>query len=366
MDTQCLSGFSLLLKEFMQLKPLDEEELTIFSIGSKGYYENPTTDMLAFFCDCNGKHHLGDIGLRALLNCLPPEYQKFDCSLIGTPEREVKTRMGKRIDLLLESDKWVIILENKIYHQQINPFDDYESFVLEDQNLTRFKDKRVIYVVLSPTGETIPSNWHGINYPSLVSEFKAQLAEQFLSYPMNKWTLLFREFILHLESIMSQPTVNQETLDFVLNNLTAIKDIQLTKQQAINEYHQQIQIKLQHRLGKDVTIRLNHWDGYPALRFALTMWEDTASDVVLFLSDIKGSTSISIYAELCDDYREDVADSFVLKDISGVERWLEKNAQYRGYRINVDSMNEDQIVECLADRLKELDGYEQNYWNLRR
>lgn len=356
-----LSKFKQLLTEFNQIDPIDVAEPTIFSIGSKGYYENPTTDILAFFCDNNGQHQLGDTALKALLNCLDlPEKEHLDSSLIKTPEREVKTQAGKRIDLLLESNDWVMVLENKIYHQQNNPFSDYERFVEEEQNQSRFNGKRVIFVVLSPAGEALPSGWHGISYSDLIVALKTELTKQFLSQPINKWTLLLREFILHLESLMSQPSVNQQALDFVLDNLSTIKEIQETKQQAINEYHQSLQTAIQIKLGKDIVIHLNHWNGYPALRFALSNWKDTSSDVVLFLSGEKCESSINVYAHLSDGYDEHKADSFILTD-ANVERWVEGNGQYRGYQIKVTTMTEDDIIQFICERLSELDKFVLDY-----
>ena len=361
MDAHVLERIQPLLAEFKKLEPVEVAEPTIFSIGSKGYYENPTTDILAFFCDSNGPHLLGDTALRALLSCLPEDYRSLDSSLTEAPEREVKTQVGKRIDLLLESTDWVMVLENKIYHQQNNPFDDYESFVQEEQNQNRFEGKQVIFVVLSPTGEVLPSGWHGISYPSLISALKIQLAEQFLSQPINKWTLLLREFILHLESLMSQPSVNQQTLDFVLDNLSTIKELQEAKQQAINDYHQRLQTALQSKLGKEISIRLHHWRGYPALRFALASWTDTDSDVVLFLSGEKGDSSINVYAHLEGDSDENKADSLILTGCN-VERWIEGNGTYRGYKIKLTTMPEDDIIQFIGERLQELDAFEREYW----
>ncbi|WP_229796951.1 PDDEXK-like family protein [Alishewanella tabrizica] len=353
-----MSKLEQLLEEFRQLPPIDVAEPSIFSIGSKGYYENPTTDILAFFCDSNGQHMLGAIVLKALLYCLPEEYHKLDHALAGPPEREVTTKTGKRIDLLVEGTNWVMLIENKIYHQQNNPFSDYENFVKEKQK-TRFNSKAAIFVVLSPTGEKPPSGWHGISYPALISAIKVQLAEQFISQPINKWSLLLREFILHLESLMSQPSVNKATLNFVIKNLTAIKELQQTKQQAIDEYHHHLQAKLQNKLEQDVVIRLHNWDGYPALRFALSNWKDTDSDVVLFLSGEADITTFSIYVRLRNGLDERRADSLILNGLSA-KRWLEGGKKIRGYSVKEAGMTEEEIVQFICARLLELDQLEQD------
>lgn len=48
------------LKELIDaIKALPKPEVpepTLFSIGGKGYFENPTTDILAFFCNSEEVH----------------------------------------------------------------------------------------------------------------------------------------------------------------------------------------------------------------------------------------------------------------------------------------------------------------------
>ncbi|QUX93519.1 hypothetical protein CYL31_19845 [Marinomonas sp. A3A] len=362
METELISRMEILLTQFKTMQPSETPETTIFSIGGRGYYENPTTDILAFFCDPNGPHKLGNIVLKALMQCLPEDYQVFDCSLSETPEREVKTDTGKRIDLLLEGPDWVIILENKVYHQQNNPFHDYEKFVLEERSLIRFKDKKAIFVVLSPSGEVLLDSWFAISYPQLTGALKEQLAQKFLSQPIDKWTLILREFIVHLESLMSQSSVNQQTHEFILNNLAEIKEIQDVKQKAINEYHHRLQIVIQNRLTQDIAIRLHHWSGYPAMRFALQKWTETESDVVLYLSGEDGVSSVNTYAHLCGSFDEKKADSYILKG-QQVERWVEGKGdyRYRGYRFMLGPMNEEAIVQYIANRILELDDFEKAF-----
>ncbi|MEH0687907.1 PD-(D/E)XK nuclease family protein [Vibrio cholerae] len=358
MDTQ-LTRFEQLLDEFSELEPFVAAEPTIFSIGSKGYFENPTTDILAFFCDNNGQHQLGDVALKALLSCLPKEYHSLDSSLVAPPEREVRTEAGKRIDLLLEASDWVLILENKIYHQQNNPFEDYENFTKENRHKERFQNKQKLFVLLSPTGESLPSNWQGISYAELISALKTELAERFITHPLNKWIMLLREFILHIESFMTQPTVPSKTLDFVLNNLSEINQLQQLKQNTVNNYHAQLQTQIQQKLGKDVSIRLKHWSGLPALRFALAHWESTESDVVLYLTGEADSTSITAYADLKGDKILETADSLFLIDPMP-ECWSEGHQRYRAYRVAAGNLNTEQRVSMIAERLDKLDQFEGN------
>ena len=180
MDTQ-LSKFQRLLSEFNALEPITVAEPTIFSIGSKGYYENPTTDILAFFLDDKASHGLGSLVLEALVNTLPDSVNDLDCTLALPPEREVQTKKGKRIDLLLDSDQWVMVIENKIYHDKNNPFAEYENFVLK-QNSERFQEKKALFIVLSPDG-SVPkkwTRWNGVSYHTFICSLKDKLANYFI------------------------------------------------------------------------------------------------------------------------------------------------------------------------------------------
>ncbi|MEE2024882.1 PDDEXK-like family protein [Alkalimonas mucilaginosa] len=348
--------FDDLIAEFKKLQPFTARETNIFNIGTKGYYENPTTDILAFFLDSHEQHQLGNIALRALLLCLDEEYHQLDPTLTAPPEREVSTK-GGRIDLLLVSNDWVMVLENKIFHNQNNPFDSYQEFIQLDEK-NRFAGKKEVFVVLSPDGIAPAAPWQGVSYTKLISNLKSLLSEHFYSQPLNKWTILLREFILHLEDLMTPPTVNHETRKFVLENLKSISELQSVKQQAIKEYHQELQVKLQQMLGKSVAIRQHTWGDYPALRFSLSCWNHNESDVVLFLSGDKEKTTIGTYAHLPANEDTELADSIILKE-ENVDRWLEAKNKYRCYRVYAADFNEERRLHFIADRLKELDQFEQ-------
>jgi len=161
---------------------------------------------------------------------------------------------------------------------------------------------------------------------------------------------------------MFQSSVNQPTVEFVLNNLAEIKEIQDVKQKAINEYHQRLQIAIQNRLTQDIAIRLHHWSGYPAMRFALQKWTETESDVVLYLSGEDDASSVNIYAHLCGGFDEKKADSYILKG-QQVKRWVEGKGdyRYRGYGFILGSMNDDAIIEYITNRILELDNFEKAF-----
>ncbi len=349
-----IEKFQALLAKLKALPEIKIAEPNIFAIGSRGYYENPTTDILAYFCDTQGSHGLGSLVLEALIECLPAEAfdSSNDAKLITPPEREVRTPLGKRIDLLLNGADWVILLENKIYHQQNNPFTEYEAHAEKYYNT-----KQKLYIVLSPNGTSVKSNWYGISYQSLLISMKNKLSEHFLSQPFNKWILLLREFILHMESFMVQPTLENENINFVFDNIVDIVAIEKLKNSAVNEFQQKVQRALSQYFDCGVGIRLHNWSGYPAMRFYLERWQSD-SDVVLYHNDNTNSKfSINFYFRARNPEHFAQIDSIV-PDFDSIEHWEESNNKYRGFQFHLEDMPFEQIVEAIVNRLKQIDEYE--------
>ena len=201
------------LENFLKLvakHQMPPKERTIFSLGGRGYYENPATDMLAFFLRPNAEHGFGTLFLSALFECMGeakiPE-------LTGvTVEREIKTQLGNRMDLPIIGDDWCLIVENKIWHIKNNPFEDYEVHAMTLGKQT------TLFAVLSPGGESVKTEhhfWVGIKYADYCTSLRRHLGKALFDGPHSKWHLFAREFILHLENEIYNPTMNTEQADFV-------------------------------------------------------------------------------------------------------------------------------------------------------
>ena len=347
-----LNRLKALLGKIAELPSPEEKEATIFSIGARGHFENPTTDVLAFFLDNNASHGLGSTALEALLELLPDEVSSsLNANLVSTPEREVATENGNRIDLLLESDEWGMVLENKIFHNQNNPFDDYEACAVK-----RYGNKQLVYVVLSPSGNA-PSGWHGVSYPALVNALKGKLAACFISQPMNKWLVLLREFILHLEQLMTNGSeVSEQTSEFVLEHLDEIHNAQELKDRVISLLVDECKRYLETEFeGREVQTRVHHWSGYPAMRFSLTDW-DTESDVVLHLSTEHERVVNAYIFQLRDQY---LAAQEVLAKEDCSRHWIEKSGTVAGFQTKLATTDKADMFAVVARRMKLVDLFEQ-------
>lgn len=253
------------------------QEASIFALGGRGYYENPTTDLLAFFLDPDQVHGFGNCFLRALLACICPQSPP-DPTLVLPPQREVATLNGNRIDLLLEGDDWLLILENKILHSQSNPFDDYEFYAGTLTHNTRCP----YFAVLSPLGETPGGKWVGLSYATYINALREALAQHMELQPLDKWQVLAGEFLLHLENVTVERTMSDDSIDFVFENLPQINALGKLRDKAFEALNGKILARLQAEIRGYVPYTRRHtWPEGPTLRYACNDWDEW-SDVVVF------------------------------------------------------------------------------------
>lgn len=352
-----LDALESLLNSLTRLPSQPKREANLFSVGARGHYENPVSDVLAFYLDPAGDHGLGTMALEALLACMP-EADNITSALVMPPEREVSTVEGNRIDLLLESDDWVMIIENKIEHLLNNPFDDYTAYLHGDN----YRDKKRYFVVLSPHGRA-PTGWMGISYPELTRQLNGRLDEALVSAPSNKWLILLREYVLHLESLMINPAFPAETEEFVRDNLHRIHELVQLKNNVIKGMMEEGKRTLtaQFRLQSyGVKVVLNTWLGYPALRFSFEHWT-SYSDVVLFMNGgPEEQYEIRTYA--CDLTRQELREKAIKTlCVEGCDpaHWDEKQGSIIGFHVyQSQSTEKSALFAEVAKRMALLDRFE--------
>ncbi len=197
-------------------------ETTLFSTGSRGHWENPTSDLLRFFMSPDGAHHLGSLFLTAFLECMGETLAGSKLSMDGVQVfRECPTKAG-RLDLLVLGTDWVLAIENKIRAPLQNDLEDYA-------NHARSQEKsRTLLAVLSPNFIPLPQGWRHVAYQDYLGKI-AQGMEQ-SSTPLgmkSKWHLFAHEFILHLrnEVYPSETTMDPLQFQFVETHLLKIEEI---------------------------------------------------------------------------------------------------------------------------------------------
>lgn len=222
---------------------LPPKEITFFSIvGMVGRYENPISDLLRFFMSPREGHDLAPPFLRAFFACIG----KKDCSDLKFEDvnvmREVKTRDGKLIDLLISASDWVLLIENKIDHWPANPFDSYEN----DAN-DCYPSKTPYLAILSPDGEPVGRwpKWKSVSYQDYCRVLKSEL----LDHPLSKWKVFAEEFIVHIENLLYNPAMKltSDQTAFIEVNLRDIPDLQ----RLYNRYIAELSAELADRVEKE-------------------------------------------------------------------------------------------------------------------
>lgn len=276
-------------------------ERTFFDIGARSYFESPTSDLLAFFLDPKAEHGFGNTVLSALLECLPEQLQpaRGERHLVRSPAREWVTSQQQRIDLVLESECWVLAIEHKIYHGFSNDFAHYG----EDLSL-RFSgqdSRQVLCVVLSPGG-LAPNTfgWLGVGYADFLSRLRAAAGSLYEQHGENKWLLFLREFVIHLENITMTETLTAAQEQYVLEHLGEIEALAKAKNDALCSLRQRLQEGISSRLDDldlSITSWMESWSVGPALRFVPHGWKGNSSVVVFLSKDHPGTVRVQPYID---------------------------------------------------------------------
>lgn len=259
--------------------------------------------------------------------------------------------------MLLEAEDWVLALENKIFHAQVNPFESYQSFVEEIRG-----DRRAFYVVLSPDGKA-PAGWHGVSYARLLKKFRENMAPVLLENPVNKWAIYFRDFLLNLEQIVTNAyNVPEETIQFFLAHLGDLNAINLVKDQAVQSLQQDLHAWLSESLGEDsLRYKFETWRRFPALRFYRDGMYEKSSAVLYLDGSSDGQYCVQFFiCGISGDQERDQADQvgLIFPDIQS--SWDESSRTIRGYSRPLPDTDIDTIRHMLKEVLEKLLDFERN------
>lgn len=273
-------------KQFIQ----PELEKTIFSIGGRGYYENPISDVLAFFLDPQEVHGFGALFIDSFFVSLNLADTPESLDLVGVPKREISTESGKRIDLLLEGDEWVLVVENKIYHHQCNPFKDYEQYIRDN-----YEGKTGIFVILSPGGGSVSAEWKPLSYRKLIEELKKNIGKVVIDIPGSKWLVFLRDFIINLEQYAVRHDMDSEAINFIESSYQDVYEIVKLRDSYISHVQKTGLSKLKQLFPDQVfTTTIHSWGHGPAIRYYSESWVGK-SNLVIQLSHRESDKGLGVY-----------------------------------------------------------------------
>ncbi|MGQ7868676.1 PD-(D/E)XK nuclease family protein [Sunxiuqinia sp. sy24] len=189
-----VSSQDKLLKQFKGIEFKDIKDPTFLDIINKGRNENTWSRVLLFFFDPNKEHNLKDLFLKSLFQLLDVNFAlKNPKSFYGRVEKS--TEDGKRIDIFIQTDEFVIGIENKVYHDCNNPFHLYDE-MLKDLAGT----KKLHKVILSLNHCSEVSGFKNIRYEQFVSKIEANLPE-YENHANPLYLMFLKDFLRNIKNV---------------------------------------------------------------------------------------------------------------------------------------------------------------------
>ena len=198
---------------------------TFFSIGRRSHWENPASDVMAFFLDPREEHGFGPLFLRVFLGCMGVDVERLGLENGGVSVNvEERLESDERIDLMVSGTGWVLAIENKVDHWVANDLEAYAAHVRGVAG----PNGQVHLALLAPRREKRPG-WTPVTYPDLCRELAIAFDQQFTALPTatSKWQVFAREFVTHLQ-VLRQPTqmkLDAQQREFIEGHLADIQNI---------------------------------------------------------------------------------------------------------------------------------------------
>lgn len=322
------------LKEILEkinIKPQKQND-NIFKIGTKGFYENPFTEVLSFLLDGQSKYPNRDLFVKYFLESLPNINQEIiDSFLIDLNIRtQHKTFNNKFIDLTIFNDKYILVFENKIFHWLANPLDEYESDIRK-----RYSTLTPFFYILSYNQTKTITNWKNITINKSFTYLKNKLIFKF----DNKWDFYINDFLDHY--IQTENKMTPKEFDFYTQNFSKILEGNIY----VNNFITETTNKIIEKLSIDSINRTSTkgWGQSFSRAVRFYPFKKTLDNIVfVFRSDGKFSISVYYYKE----YGNYIGEISNIVGNQNYDNWQEGTAMCFGLR---DGKEYDQIENAIAE-----------------
>ena len=225
--------FSELVEAFIDLPPSGDIRPTLMDIAGYPHYENVSSNILKFFFEPDSPHGLGSLMVDALL-----KVRNVKGSLRNVKvEREVVTATGNRLDLLIESDEYIIAIENKIFHGLANPLADYASFIS-----ARADKKAVLKIILmlDPSHELSSDGFEVLSYSQFIATIRS-LMGHYVAGADSRYLIFLLDYLQNMENLQKGTQMNQDLYEFFVQHGTNVE--KLLKE--VKNFRSELRIKVQ-------------------------------------------------------------------------------------------------------------------------
>jgi hypothetical protein len=208
-------------------------EPTFLDISGFPHYENVCSNILQFFFQTNEAHNMGDLFIQALLKTVGENIS--NTIIVNEVFREQPTPSGKRLDIVITTDDYVVGIENKIYAVLTNDLADYSTYL--QSILTGRKLKRI---VLSINPIVTYSGFVNITYKELFKSVDSLMGNYWQS-SNRKFMDYLNDFMQNIRRLEGASSMNSDEIKFINDNILDLENLVSTLNSMKKELRQRVQ-----------------------------------------------------------------------------------------------------------------------------
>ena len=216
-----------ILVEFKSI-PKKRRNRTFMEIAGYPHYENVCSNILSFYLDPNAEHQLRNLVLRSLIESSIENYDiNFELDHVEV-KREFITINSNRIDIFIRTEKYMIGIENKIFHHLHNDLNDY-SKTIESNCLNSETPVMIILSLNKITNQEDLSSmtkngFVNVTYLEFFSKIKKHLGD-YIGAGEKIYINHLLDFIKSIENLTPNTMENKKLWQFFKNNLEPIREL---------------------------------------------------------------------------------------------------------------------------------------------
>ena len=172
-------------------------EFTVFDVLGNSEYEIRHSNVLAWLLNPNGNHRQGPSFLDLFWTRISSEHDLPDLPFRDYSVTREGENENERIDLFIKAEKWVIVIENKLFSPETgDQLNRYFNYI--ERKYANTPNRLYFYLTpdgIAPDRDEDSKNWKAINY-SVVTDSVSQFLKKSLSDRIKSF---LEQYLEHIE-----------------------------------------------------------------------------------------------------------------------------------------------------------------------
>lgn len=187
-------------------------------------FEEICSRLLQFFFSPQNEHGFRDLLLKSLFETITTEKVTFNEDRVVVLSEDDAD--GKRLDLLIYSDSFVLGIENKINAKLYNPLAQYKN------RIEQYKSDNIFKIVLSlneiksedELNLIVNNDFKNITYSQFFGNVKKNIGH-YLAFASQKYAAYLMDFIQTIETMSMENSMNENLSTIFFDNKSRIQEL---------------------------------------------------------------------------------------------------------------------------------------------